>query len=146
MSIVKWNPTGLVGNFFDDFFKAEFPEWSRRNFAAENSTLPAINVKETDDDFQLEVAAPGMSKKDFNLELVKNVLTISAKKELSKEEKDNGYTRKEFSYSSFQRAFTLPNTIEGEKISAKYTDGILYITLPKKAEAKPVPPKTIAIG
>lgn len=146
MSIVKWNPTGLTGSFFDDFFKAEFPEWSRRNFAAENATLPAINVKETDDDFQLEVAAPGMNKKDFTLELVKNVLTISAKKELSKKENDNGYTRKEFSYSSFQRAFTLPNTVLGEKISAKYTDGILYVTLPKKPEAKPMPPKTIAIG
>ena len=97
MSIVKWNPNGLMGSFFDDFFKAEFPEWSRRNFAAENTTLPAINVKETDEDFQLEVAAPGMKKKDFNLELVKNVLTISAKKEQSNEEKDNGYTRKEFS-------------------------------------------------
>lgn len=146
MAIVKWNPNRLMGSFFDDFFRTEFPEWSRRNFAAENATLPAINVKETDNDFQLEVAAPGMSKKDFNLELDKNVLTISAQKEFSNEEKDNGYTRKEFSYSSFQRAFTLPNTVMGEKISAKYVDGILNITIPKKPEAKPKPAKKIAIG
>lgn len=146
MAIVKWDPNRLMGGFFDDFFNTEFPEWSRRNFAAENTTLPAINVKETDDDFQLEVAAPGMSKKDFKIELDKGILKISAEKELSNEEKNNGYTRKEFSYSSFQRAFNLPDAVHGEKISAKYNDGILYVTLPKKPEAKPQPAKMITVG
>lgn len=148
MAIVRWNsgtvPT--VSRLFDDFFRTEFPDWSRKNFASEGGSLPAVNVKETDDEYRLEVAAPGMSKKDFKVEVDNGVITISAEREVSNESKDDGYTRREFSYESFQRAFSLPDGADDNKISAKYNDGILYISLPKKPEARPQPAKTIKVS
>ena len=113
------------------------------------ATLPAVNVKETNDDFIIEVASPGMKRDDFKVELDNHVLTISSEMEGRHEEKDrNGkYTRKEFSYQSFQRSFSLPeNKVEGGKISAKYTDGILYVTIPKKEDAKVKPARQISVG
>jgi len=148
MSIVKWKPKLLTNTdlFFDDFLKAEFPVWSRKNFSADGSTLPAVNVQETEDEFKLEVASPGMSKKDFNISVDNGVLTVSAQKEIENKSNENGYSRKEFSYQSFQRSFNLPESVEDGKINAKYTDGILHLNIPKKPEAKPKPAKMIEVS
>jgi len=104
-----------------------------------NHGIPAVNIVENENGFRLEVAAPGLKKEDFKINLENNVLTISTQKEQKTEETTEKYTRKEFSFSSFRRAFTLPNTVDGEKIGASYTDGVLNITLPKKEEAKKTP-------
>jgi HSP20 family protein len=109
-------------------------------------TVPAVNVLENKEGFKIEVAAPGLQKGDFKLNLEKNQLTISAQKEQKEEENTEKYTRKEFKYSSFQRTFTLPNSIDGEKIAATYTDGILSVTLPKREEAKEKPAREIEIA
>jgi HSP20 family protein len=109
-------------------------------------TVPAVNVLENQKGFKIEVAAPGLQKGDFKLNLDKNQLTISAQKEQNEEESTEKYTRKEFRYSSFQRTFTLPNSIDSEKIAATYTDGILSVTLPKREEAKEKPAREIEIA
>ena len=111
--------------------------------------MPAVNVRESNDNFLIEVAVPGMKRDDFNVELDNNILTISSTKEDNHEEKgrDGEYTRREFSYQAFQRSFSLPEAkVEGGKISAKYTDGILYVTVPKKEEAKVKPARQISVS
>ena len=122
-------------------------DWNLSNFSSTNTSLPAVNVKETDDEFNIEVAAPGMTKKDFNIHFHNNVLTISSEKEDEKKEENGKYSRREFSYQSFQRSFTVAeNTVDSDKITAKYTDGILTITLPKREEVRPKPLKEIKIS
>jgi HSP20 family protein len=123
-------------------------DWGSNNFSSTDTTLPAVNVKENDDAFEIEVAAPGMSKKDFRVNLENNVLTISSeRKEEKKEEEKGHFTRREFSYQSFQRSFTIPeNMVEGDKISAKYNDGLLCIHLPKREAVKPKPAREISIS
>jgi HSP20 family protein len=111
-----------------------------------SGTVPAVNVAESKEGFKIEVAAPGLQKADFKLNLEKNQLTISAQKEQKEDEATEKYTRKEFKYSSFQRTFTLPNTVDGEKIAATYADGILSIALPKREEAKEKPAREIEIA
>lgn len=134
----------LIENFFgrdmNDFFNAN---------GSGVTNVPAVNVVEHQDGFRIEVAAPGLKKEDFKLNLNHNNLTISASQETQKEEVEKGhekYTRKEFSYSSFQRTFTLPNSIDAEHIQATYTDGLLKIEVPKREEAKVKPPRQIEIG
>ncbi|MFY7826716.1 MAG: Hsp20/alpha crystallin family protein [Flectobacillus sp.] len=100
-------------------------------------SIPAVNVKESETGFEIEVAAPGLKKENFKLSLHENRLTISAAQEQQQEEKTEKYTRQEFNYSQFQRTFTLPKNVDGEKIEATYTDGILHVGLPKKEELKP---------
>jgi|SRR5690554_1144450 len=133
-------------SLFDRFFNNELMDWNMSNFSGPNSTLPAVNVHETDDDYILEVAAPGMSKKDFKINYQNNTLTISSEKQEEKEDKNNNYSRKEFSYQSFQRSFTVPgNVVDSEKISATYADGILNVKIPKREEVKPKPAREIKI-
>jgi HSP20 family protein len=133
-------------SFFDRFFNNELMDWNNSNFSSTNTSLPAVNVKETNDDFRIEVAAPGMDKKDFKVNFHNNVLTISSEKKNESTNKNDSYTRKEFSYQSFKRSFTVSeNAVNGEKISAKYNDGILEITLPKRDEVKPQPEREIKI-
>jgi len=134
-------------SFWDNFFSRNMMDWDNQNFSTTDTTLPAVNVKENDEAFEIEVAAPGMSKNDFRVSLENNLLTISSeKKEEKKEEEKGRFTRREFSYQSFQRSFTVPeNLVEGDKISAKYCEGILCITLPKKEEIKPKPAREISI-
>mgnify|MGYP005850376759 CR=1 FL=1 len=102
------------------------------------STVPAVNIKETAESFEVEVAAPGLKKEDFKIALEHNILSISAEKEERKEEKDEQgrYARQEFAYSSFKRHFTLPNSVDTERISAQYQDGILLVQVPKREESK----------
>ena len=137
-----------IPSLFEDFILRDLLDSSNGNWKTSDSTLPAVNVAETNDEFRIEVAAPGMKREDFHVELDNNMLTISSRREDKKQENNmSNYTRQEFSYQSFQRTFTLPqDKVEGEKISAKYLDGILYITVPKKEEAKIKPPKQISVS
>lgn len=133
-------------SLFGRFFENDLFDWSNRNFTAANTTLPAVNIKESDDDFEVEVAAPGFAKDDFKIELDRELLTISTEKEISDEINDGQqFTRREFSYQSFSRSFTLPNIADSEKVGARYENGILRITIPKKEESKPKPARQIAI-
>jgi HSP20 family protein len=133
-------------SLFDKIFNGDLMDWGMSNFSGPNSTLPAVNVRENADDYVIEVAAPGMNKNDFKINFQNNVLTISAEKKEEKNDSDNNYTRREFSYQSFQRSFTVPhNDVDSEKISAGYADGILNVKLPKREEVKPKPAKEIKI-
>lgn len=121
---------GWLTDFFDTgrFFDAD---WMKRM-----QVVPAVNVLEKDKGFEIEVAAPGLEKKDFNITVDNGVLTISCEKETEKEDKEKNYTRREYSYTNFARSFTLPDNVKGDDISAKYDNGILRITLPKTEDAK----------
>ncbi|OUL61550.1 Hsp20/alpha crystallin family protein [Flavobacterium sp. AJR] len=131
------NNTQSFPSLLDDFFGRELFNWENSNFSSTSTTIPSINVKETDENFEVEVAAPGMDKKDFNVTLNDNLLTISSVKQNEKETVEDNYTRKEFSYQSFQRSFELPNNIvDEEKIKAHYDNGLLHLVIPKKEEAK----------
>jgi len=133
---------------FDDFFNRDSFNWGNSNFSDTNTTIPAVNIKETGENYEVEVAAPGMTKKDFKVELDGNVLTISSEKSTQQDEgEDNRYSRKEFSYQSFQRTFNLQKEVmDIEKIQAKYENGLLRLLIPKKEEAKQKPPRLIQIS
>jgi len=131
---------------FNDFFGQDFFNWRNNNFSPTRTTIPSLNVNETQDHYTIEVAAPGMEKKDFNIELDGNTLNISSSKEVRDEKEEEGYSRKEFSYQSFHRSIALPkDVVDEEKIEAKYKDGILQLTIPKKEEAKQKSSKRIEI-
>jgi HSP20 family protein len=134
----------LLNDFFaDDFFRLPFMQWR-----SDTATTPAVNVKETPDDYQIELAAPGMKRDDFKVELDNDVLSISSERDDQQEENDHDgtFARREFTYKGFRRSFTLDSKkIEGDKIQAQYIDGILLLTIPKKAEARRKPAKQIKI-
>lgn len=139
----EWLP-----NVFDDFFNNE---WLGETNHQVGVNVPAVNIKENDNSFSVEVAAPGKQRDDFKIELDHNLLTISAEEKEehhseTKSERKEKFTRREFSYSSFKRSFTLPDTIDNAKISANYVDGVLKIELPKREEAKIQPKRLIEIG
>jgi len=144
MALVKFRNKDMFPSIFNDFFDRDLFDLTNTSFM--NSTLPAVNIKESKEDYQVDVAAPGMNKDDFKIELENNFLVISSEKEDKKEEEGKEFTRREFSYQSFKRSFSLPKTIDDGKIKANYTDGVLKITLPKKEEAKEKPKKLITIG
>jgi len=131
-------------DFTDEFFGRDL----MGNFF-ENQTginMPAVNIIEGNEDFKIEVAAPGLNKKDFKIDIDRNVLTVSSEKKEEKKEKDEDkFMRREFSYSSFSRSFTLPDTVDEDKVSANHKDGVLTVTIPKKEEARPRPPRQIDI-
>jgi HSP20 family protein len=136
-----------ANTFFDDFMSRDLFDWSDKNFTAIGSNLPSVNLKETDDKLKVELAAPGMKKEDFKIEIDNNMLMISSEKEEEKEEtrKKDNYVRKEFSYQSFCRSFTLPDYIDENKIEASYKDGILHVDIAKKENGKKKGTKTITI-
>src|SRR5690606_4132520 len=107
--------------------------------------IPAVNVKETDSSFELEMAIPGRKKDDIKIEIDKEVLTISSEITKEENETEENFTRKEFSFSSFKRVFSLPETVDADKINASYEDGILRFVLPKKEEALPKPKRMVEI-
>jgi len=148
MSIVKKRTSDFLPSlsrfFSDDFFTRD---WGLSNFSNTETTLPAVNIRETEDTFEVEMAAPGMTKKDFNIELDGNLLTISSEKTDQREDGGGKYSRREFSYQSFQRTFNLPKeVVDVDKINATYQDGVLRLLIPKKEEAKKQPRKTINIS
>ena len=143
----KNNVTGLpsFSSWFDNFFDNSIGTEFLSNFNT-GITLPAVNIKETANDFILELAIPGMKKSDFIIDVENKILSISSEVTKEQEEKDEIYTRREFGYSSFKRTFTIPDSIESDKVKATYEDGILMVTLPKREEAKQKPPKRIEIS
>ena len=131
---------GMADEFFGRDFLSNFFDTQT------GISMPSVNIIEGKEDFKIEVAAPGLEKKDFKIDLNNNVLSISSEKEARNEESGDKYMRREFSYSSFQRSFALPNTVEAEKINASYKDGVLHILIPKKEEAKEKPARSIKIS
>ena len=150
MSIVKRNGDlfPAMPGFFNDLFTKDFSNWGLSNNSNTNTTIPAVNIRETAENFVVEMAAPGMKKDDFKIELDGTLLTINSEREEEFEEKDGEkYSRKEFSYQSFQRTFQLPKeVVDSEKIEAKYENGLLKLLIPKREEAKQKPPRTIRIA
>ncbi|TQD39378.1 Hsp20/alpha crystallin family protein [Haloflavibacter putidus] len=135
MSLVK-RTNNWLPNIFDDMFNNDWMD-ENSNLGNLGINVPAVNIHESEDAFKVDVAAPGKTKGDFNIELDNNVLTISAEEKTENTEEEKGkITRREFSFSKFKRAFTLPDTVENNEISANYENGVLTINLPKKEEAK----------
>jgi HSP20 family protein len=150
MTIVRRNSNLLnhLPTFFDDFFNRDLFSWNTTNFSNTSTTIPAVNIKETVHNYEVEVAAPGMSKKDFKVQLDGNILTISSER-TEQQESDNQqegnwtkkneerYISREFSYQSFYRTFTLQkDVVDAENIQARYEDGVLHLVIPKKEEVK----------
>jgi HSP20 family protein len=148
MPLIKRNESLM--NFpalFDDLFNRDLFNWNNSNYSATRTTLPSVNIRETDDGFEVEMAAPGMDKKDFNISLEGNTLTIASQKKNEEEHKENGYRRREFSYQSFRRTFLLPkDVVDDEHIVARYENGLLLLQIPKKEEVKKKAPRLIEIG
>ncbi|HEU0109401.1 MAG TPA: Hsp20/alpha crystallin family protein [Flavisolibacter sp.] len=146
MSIIRKNE--LYPSVFDDLFSRDLWNWGLNNNSATNTTLPAVNIRETAENYEVEMAAPGMTKNDFKVELDGNTLTISSEKENRIENNEGDrFLRKEFSYQSFQRTFQLQkDVVDVEKIEARYDNGVLRLLIPKKEEAKQKPPKMIQIA
>jgi HSP20 family protein len=135
----------LLNNLFN---RDSFNEGNLNFFDQNNTVVPAVNIKESAEAFTIEMLAPGMAKNDFKIEVDKNTLLVSAEK-TSKNESDNdgNYHRREFSFQSLRRSFTIPgNIVDTDRISAQYSDGILRLEIPKKEEALPKPPKMIEIS
>jgi len=120
----------------------QYPAHYRRNGF---KTLPAVNISEGENEFTIEVAAPGLEKKDFKIDLDNDSLTIASVREDKNEESQDQYTRREFRYNSFSRSFTLPETVDAESISASHKNGVLNVSIPKKEEAKAKPARQITI-
>ncbi len=143
MALIKRSNTmfPILGDLLDDFFNSDI----FNDMPAVQSSIPAVNIKETDKSYVIELAAPGLKKDDFDIALDNNVLTISYQKKDEKKEEEGNYTRREFMFTEFKRSFTLPETADIDKIDAKYKDGILEISIEKKEEAKVKPRKKIQI-
>lgn len=137
--------TGGIPSVFDDLFKP-WNEWFEgRELWSRAASLPPVNIMEQENQFLVSLAAPGMKKDDFKIDLSGNMLNISNETEEEKEEKEKTFTRKEYNYRGFSRSFSLPEGIDIEKIEAKYEDGILKIVLPRTAESKMKVGKSIPI-
>jgi HSP20 family protein len=139
MALIKYNngpkESGLKTGF-NDIFESMFND----SFLSDRLTtrVPAVNVSETEDHYEIEMAAPGLNKDDFKVKLDRNLLTVSVEQQKQQEENNKQYNKREFSYSSFVRSFALPETADDASIEARYADGILHISVAKKEEAKQV--------
>lgn len=144
MNLVRKNNNIWFPSLVDELLK---PDWMG-GLEQRKNVLPAVNIKESEDRFDLELSVPGFKKDDINIEVDENILTISSVIENSAEDKDEkgNYMRREFSRTAFKRSFTLPETINEDSINANYEDGILTLTLPKKEEAMPKPKRLIEIS
>lgn len=141
MSIVKWNRS-------NDFFPSLLGEIFNEDMyekVANRISVPAVNLKETETAFEIHMAAPGLKKEDFNIRLENKLLTISSEKSSESNESKDNFTRKEYSYNSFSRAFNLPESADIERIDAKYENGELRLSLPKK-ENETDKPREISIS
>lgn len=135
-------PRNFVDEFFNDNLLPRFFDWGN-NWTS--TSVPAVNVEENDKEYVIDVAAPGLDKKDFKVSLDENVLTISSQLEKNSEEKKDGYLRREFNYSTFSRSFTLPEDTDASQIKASHKNGVLSINIPKH-EAKAKVTKEIKIA
>ena len=145
MNLVKRNNSN--SNFFPSIMEELFrPDWMGGTQNMNSVSVPPVNIKETDTSFEVELSAPGKSKEDFNIEVDNDLLTISSEFKSENTTTEEGkFTRREFSYSSFRRSFTLPETVKEDDIKANYENGILKISLPKREEALPKPKRLIEI-
>ena len=134
-----------LSSWMDDIFNRSFGNEFVSNFNT-GITLPAVNVLDNDDEYVVEMAVPGLKKSDFDVNIDNQLLTISAERNTEDEDTNENFTRREFGYSSFKRTFSLPETVETEKVNAKYEEGILRVTLPKREEAKKKPLRQIKIS
>ena len=149
MSLIKRNGQSFptIPALFDDLFSRELFNWGNNNYSTTSTTVPSVNIRETADNYEVEMAAPGMDKQDFKITLNDNLLTISSAKEQNSESNQDNYTRREFSYQSFQRSFELPKHVVDERnINARYENGLLHLTIPKREEARQQAPRTIEIA
>jgi HSP20 family protein len=140
MNLIRKQPPffpSLIDDFINTDWNLKVPSFS--------STVPAVNIKELDSQFEIELAVPGMKKDDFEIEVEDGVLSISSTQEEEQVNEKGKFTRREFSYSSFRRSFTLPDSVDPTKIDATYKEGVLLVLLPKHKEAQPQPKKLIKI-
>ena len=137
-------PEGLP-TIFDDFFRPWNQWFENNNPGFRTMNVPAVNITEKKDAYEVSLAAPGLKKEDFKIAIEGNMLTISSEKEDSKEETEDKATRKEYNYSSFSRSFTLPEGIKQDGIEAKYENGILMISLPRKEDAKKLTARQVTV-
>lgn len=133
----------MLPSLLDEFFGNEPTNFFK---ASSEYTMPSVNIAENKDEFKINFAAPGLKKEDFKINFHNEVLKISSEKKEDKEEKGDKAVRKEFYYSSFERTFILPDSVNSDKIAASYNDGILQVVIPKKEEAKEKPLRTIKIS
>ena len=142
------NSNGLTyptwSSWLDDVFNRDIQSVFNSNFNT-GLTLPKVNIRESKDAYFVDMAVPGLKKSDFHIDLDNKVLSISTEMEENNEQQE-GFTRREFGYSSFKRSFSLPETVNEEKIKAEYNDGVLSIHLPKKEEAIQKPARSIKIS
>lgn len=127
MTLVKAKPVNRFPNLLDEFFTPDFFS----QLSGNQMNFPAVNIKETDDAFTIELAAPGRRKEDFNIQIEKDVLSISSESRTEKSENEGKYSRREFGYNSFKRVFNMPENVDEENVKANYSVGVLYLTLPK---------------
>ena len=137
MTLVKFN-NGQKSNAVNPWFSDVFDSIFNDSFVSDRllTKVPAVNIAETENEFHIELAAPGLKKEDFKINLDKNVLSISAEKKADSDSEGKKYSKREYSYTSFVRSFTLPDTADQSNISAEYADGILKLNVAKKEEAK----------
>lgn len=145
MSLIKFNGPRFPWNEnLSDFFNRD--AFVNDDFFNLEKSLPAMNIKEHDDDFEIELAAPGFDKKDFEITMRDDILEVSAQKTKEETEKDEDYTRKEFNYNCFKRTMQLPNTVDqNQEVKATYKNGILKLSLFKAEEAKEKPKRVIEV-
>lgn len=148
MTLVKRNngrtQLGLP-TFWEDFLNRDVFSWGS-DYTNSGNSMPAVNIREKTDSFLVEMAAPGMDKKDFKINLDGHTLTISSEKQEKEEKEEGSFSRREFSYQSFYRTFHLPkDVVDADKIQAKYENGVLQLEIPKREEAKPKPARIIDI-
>jgi|NOAtaT_7_FD_contig_31_4295583_length_556_multi_8_in_0_out_0_1 HSP20 family protein len=134
-------------SLLDDFWNRDILDLVDRNYLTLGTTLPSANVTETAKDVAIDLAAPGLKKDDFKIELTNNVLSVSSEQqdEVVEEDKEGNYRRKEFNFRSFYRSFQMPDTVDEKKIDATYKDGILHIVMAKKKIDSPKAVKTIEV-
>jgi HSP20 family protein len=145
MSLIKSKPAFTAPSLFTDFFNDGFFDNELMNFPL-TRWVPNANVRESGDEYIIELAAPGMEKNEFKVEVLEDVIVIEGQHEEEKEERDEEYHRKEFKTTSFKRSFRLPQSVVADKVDAKYAHGILKLTLPKREEAKSIGKKLIKIS
>ena len=133
--------TPVFDNLFNELANGSFSKPKRNNII---KSRPAVNVIESNDNFKIEVAVPGLTKKDININVEKDILTISAERE-NKQTEGEKYSRKEFSYDNFKRTFQLPDSVDATNIKATFKNGLLEVIIAKKEEAKELPPRAIEI-
>ena len=141
----NFNLLPSLPSWFDDILDKEFDNEFISNFNT-GITLPAVNVIDSEDEFIVEMAVPGLSKSDFEINIDNYVLSIGVESKSENNEETKNYTRREFGYSAFKRTFAVPDSVEVDKISADYKDGILKVHLPKRDEAKKKPVRNIKIS